>query len=367
MLTAIACLTIALQDETTGRLFYIGDPELPTTRLAQYIRDTKLPEPKKSPKKFGDPPVPFEFDWIVSGLGRPSGVNNPAFALKFRVYSQQRKAENDLAPLVARQLLRMWEMNYLKLGLEHATLYGNGSIDVYLCWGGQAGGEQRFDEDIEKGQLKKVNTIYIYDLPSFKDPVEMCREVAHEYGHACLPSVGGFKEPEDWANGYLGEKMYLRYLRDELKAKRLQPVDAMGATYEQLDAWVKKQVDPLVKGVAVNGPELALMDGTGTGAMDAYIGLTLLMQTILPPRVFNACLKDSGSAAAKDFPPAILRTLENWPSGIVLDIPATFRTGLWIPVGKTRVAGATVVKRKGDWAFVQPGVAGVVTLVPPKN
>ncbi len=365
MIAALLCLTLALQDEAQGRLFYIGDPELPTTRLAQYIRDTKLPESKKSPLKFGDPPIPYEFEWVVTGLGRKSGAGNPTFDPRFSVYSQQRKEQGDLAPLVARQLLRMWDFNVQRLGFDHAFLYNQGVVDVYLCWGGQAGGEQRFDEDTEKGQLIKVNTIYIYDLPSFKDPVQMCREVAHEYGHATLPAVGGFSEPEDWANGYLGEKLYLLWLRDEMKAKRLEPVDAMGATFEQLDAWVRKNVDPLIANVAKGGPDLALMDGKGTGAMDAYIGLTLLMQAILPPRVLKACLQDSGSAKAKDFPPGILRTLEGWPTGIVLDIPAAYRNGLWIPAGKTRIAGATVEKRRGDWAYIKPGT-GVVTLVPPK-
>jgi hypothetical protein len=150
-----------------------------------------------------------------------------------------------------------------------------------------------------------------------------------------------------------------------MKAKRLEPVDAMGATADQLDTWVKKNVDPLISAVAKGGPDLALLDGKGTGAMNSYIGLTLLMQTILPPKAFRACLLDSGSAKAKDFPPAILRTIENWPSGLVLDIPMTYRTGLWIPVGKARVAGASIEKRNGSWAFIKPG-AGVVTLVPPK-
>lgn len=366
MLACLAVLALLGQDEAQGRLFYIGDPESPNTRLAQYIRDTKLTESKKSPQKFGDPPTPFEFEWLVSGLGRTTGLNNPAFLLRFRVFSQQRRQEGDLAPLVTRQLLRMWDFNVQRLGFDHASLYNDGVVDVYLCWGGQPGGEQRFDEDTEKGRIVKVNTIYIYDLPSFKDPVEMCREVAHEYGHATLPAIGGFKEPEEWANGYLGEKMYLRHLRDELRAKRLEPVDAMGATADALDAWVKKNVDPVIQTIAKNGPDLALLDGKGEGAMNAYIGLTLLLQSILPPRVFRACLLDSGSAKAKDFPDAVLRTLENWPTGIVLEIPPAYKAGLWIPVGKTRVAGASVEKRRDSWAFIKPG-AGVVTLVPPKN
>lgn len=344
---------------------YMGDPSDPRTRLSYSMTDEKLAEPKLSPKLFGDPPQPFQFEWVVRGDARP----NDRYERRFLVFSQERKSTNDKASMVIRQLLRMWEFNYMRLKRDHSRVYENGVVTVYLCWGGTPGGEQLFGDETQTiGTRKvdvKVNTIYIYDLNSFKDPVEMAREVAHEYGHATLPPVGGFKEPEEWGNGYLGEKLYLRYLRDLLKAGQITPADSMGATADQLDAWVKKNVDPLEAKIAKNGPELGLLDGQGQGPMNEYVGLNLWMQAVLPFQVYLAAIGDTGSTKAADFGPAIIRTVENWTTGIVLSFPAEYKKGAWVPVGKCRVSGGSVEKRKGDWALVKPG-AGVVTLVPPK-
>ena len=52
--------------------------------------------------------------------------------------------------------------------------------------------------------------------------------------------------------------------------------------------------------------------------MNEYVGLTLYMQSILPPQVFNSSLRDTASTQAKDYAAAILRTVENWASGVVL-------------------------------------------------
>lgn len=365
MITSLLATLVLGQDQAASRVLYIGDPEKATTRLAVFIRDEKMETPKTSPKKFGDPPQPLSFEWVVAGLARRSGANKEAFNAKFRVFSQERKTENDKAPKVVRMLLRLWECNALRYSLDHARIYNDGTVDVYLCWGGDAGGEQLFDEDVDPTGIKRVNTIYIYDLNSFKNPVEMAREIAHEYGHATLPAVGGFKEPEDWGNGYLGEKIYLRYLRDELKAKRIEQIDAMDCTLEQLDAWVKKNVDPLVQRTAEEGPMFGLLEGTGQAAMDAYIGLNLLLDQILPPRVYAAALRDTGSTQAKDFAAGVIRTVENYETGIVLDIPPTIRKQLWVPVGRGSVRGADVLKKSRGWWLIKPGLSAV-TILPAK-
>ena len=354
-----------IQDQAASRVFYVGDPEKATTRLAIFIRDEKMSTPKSSPKKFGDPPAPLMFEWVVGGLARRSGANKEPFEARFRVFSQERKAENDKAPKVVRMLLRLWENNAIRFSLEHAKVYNNGTVDVYLCWGGDPGGEQLFDEDVDPTGVKKVNTIYIYDLNSFKNPVEMAREIAHEYGHATLPAVGGFKEPEDWGNGYLGEKMYMRYLRDEMKAKRIEPIDVMDATLEQLDAWVKLHVDPLVQRTADEGPQFGLLEGTGAAAMDAYIGVNLLLDQIFPPRVYAAMLRDTGSTQAKDFAEGVIRTVENYGTGIVLELTPNLRKQLWVPVGRGSVRGADVLKKSRGWWLIKPGI-GAVTILPPK-
>ncbi len=95
------------------------------------------------------------------------------------------------------------------LALAHQTLTnhtgqeafnGTAPFDVWLCRGGQTGGEQW-----------KTN-LYLYDIDSPRSSIEWIREITHEYSHLALPAIGGYDAPEYWANGYLGERLIVRWL-----------------------------------------------------------------------------------------------------------------------------------------------------------
>lgn len=331
-------------------------------RLAIQQWNERLDTPKFTPKLFGDPPAKWEFDFATLGLVRLR-TTDENFTPRFRVYEQEHKEKEDVAFQVTRTLLRLNDHNRLKWQLDHKQSINGGLVDVYLCWGGKAGGEQLLDTEVVNGHGYTVNTIYIYDLESFTDPVEKVREVAHEYGHAALPAVGGFKEPEDWANGYLGEKLYLTMLRDKLADGSITPECTMGATKTQLDAWLAKNVEPLVTHASTFGPEPAILKKTGQEAMDNYMGLALYASAILPTQVFARSMKLVGSVKAADYPAAIeLASVE--PDAYRLTIPTYLKgRAIWIPLGKGAVSGATVTKRQGFWAQIQPG-NGPVTVVP---
>jgi hypothetical protein len=364
----LALLTLTPQEPRPmeGHLFYPGDPKLATTRIGYLVETERLPESKLSPKKFGKPPKPFEFEWIVRGLGK---VDN-RWTDRLRVYSQQRKQEGDLAPLVARMAMRLWDFNMQRLRFDHAQQYNRGIIDFYLCWGGEPGGEQTFDWDVVDNPPRqiKVNTIYIYDLQSFNDPLEMAREVAHEYGHATLTPIGDYTEPESWANGYLGEKMYLRYLRNEMRVNRMEPIDAMGATLKQLDDWVKRNVDPLVVRAAVTGPQPQMLAGKDAASMDSFLGLALYMESILPPNMFARTLKVINSDKARDYPEAILTAVQE-RERVVIELPAILKDKeVWVPLSpKAKITGAEIVKRNGDWAQIKPGIGAITLVHPPQR
>lgn len=370
MISLLVAATMLGQDPD-GMWTVLGDPDLPTTRLKFYTGLKKLSPPKYTPQKFNEPPKPLEFEWQDAGYGRINPDRDPIYKLRFRVFEQQRKTEGDIAPMVTRMLLRIWDLNIRKLRIDHAVQYNNQIVDVYLCWGsaGTPGGEQRFDVDNEGGKERSVNTIYIYDLPSFKEPVEMAREVAHEYGHATLSPIGGFKTPEDWGNGQLGEKMYMKWIRDEMAAKRLEPVDAMGATLPQLTAWVRQNVDPLVQMAAEKGPRPSLLEGTGQQAMDACNGLILYMEQLLPPNIFTQSLRNlGGSVNAKDY----LRALNDAVTAkdaVALNIPNEWKSiAIWVPTGANgQIQSGTIVRREGDWSLVRPGITGVVSITNKPN
>ncbi|HZH97791.1 MAG TPA: hypothetical protein VEX38_02365, partial [Fimbriimonadaceae bacterium] len=58
-------LTLSPQTGFEGQMVYPGDPSKPTTRIGYLIRTNRLDPPKASPKKFGTPGQPFEFEWLV--------------------------------------------------------------------------------------------------------------------------------------------------------------------------------------------------------------------------------------------------------------------------------------------------------------
>ncbi|MEQ1823419.1 MAG: hypothetical protein ABL949_12995 [Fimbriimonadaceae bacterium] len=352
-----------------GNTIYLGDPSLASTRLQIFEATEKLGDSKKSPKLFGDPPTAFLFDWLCGGYGRINPDKNPNYNLRFRVFSQTRKETGDVAVLVTRMLLRIWDLNVRKLKIDHSNEFNSQIVDVYLCWGGTPGGEHMFSTEIENTYQKKVNTIYIYDLESFKDPVEMAREVAHEYGHATLNAIGGFKEPEEWGNGQLGEKLYLRWLSEEISDKRLEPIDAMGAFSGPLNAWVKKNVTPLVERCRDNGPVFSLLEGTGQGAMDACNGLILYAETIFPSDVFAQSLKNMvGETEAKYYPRALLDAATATSACAIRIPPAWKGKSLWLPTGaEGTVKSGTIIRRQGDWSLVKPGPAGVLSIVKAKG
>ncbi len=229
-----------------------------STTLYYQAGQDPLDPPRYSPKLFGEEKRPWEFPWIVGGYANIKG-DSPSADLKFRIYSQEHHETNDKSPQVARMLLRLWDMNLKRLKFVHSPVYHNGIVDVFLCFGGEAGGEQFFGEDTVGKTTYRNNSIFIYDMPSFTDSVEMAREVAHEYGHATLPPVGGYKQPEDWADGYLAEKIYLRWMRDAMTRGELGPIDAMGATKEGLDKWIATHVDPVELKAAQTEPTDAVM------------------------------------------------------------------------------------------------------------
>ncbi|RYG24678.1 hypothetical protein EON82_09870 [bacterium] len=327
----------------------------------------RSPEPRLSGKKFGEPPHPWQFEWSVGGYSKVDGGH----ALRFDLWSQESTVGSKRPEAVVRALMRLQNYNEAKLRLQHSREF-EGIVTVFLCYGGEPGGEQLVEVQHVPGEPlrgvppsdRKLNSIYLYDLRSFTEPVEMLREVAHEYGHATLPPVGGFTEPEDWANGYLGEKLYLSYLAGALKRGELSPDDAMGATAKDLEAWTAKNVEPLVDTAAQNGPRPALLAGKSKASMDAFIGLALWTQRLYGEKTMTRALVMNGPSATT-FPDSTSVAAAE-PDQVTLNFPAAYvGKPVWIPIGedlkKNRILGAQELgPRKNGWTRIKPSKLVVV-------
>ena len=312
----------------------------------------RMKKPKVSPKQA------WEFDWTVAGYVGDANRKE----MRFDVYSQESTQGSARAESVTRTLLRLADFNRTKMRLDHDREFGK-IVQIYLCYGGDPGGEQLFDVDNGLGG-SKVDTVYLYDLRSFTDPVEATREVAHEYGHAVLPPVGGaYAAPERWANGYLGEKLYLSYLADAREAKRLGPEDTLGATPAALRAWVKRNVDPLVDKALVEGPKAKDLAGSDKAAMDSFFGLALATARLYNPVVLHRALLIAGNDP-KAFPDAASVASEE-DHLYTLNIPDSLHgKAIWLPLGKDpkrrMLMGASVLGWRDGWAHVRLGKGIVV-------
>jgi len=367
MIAQLACLLalsgLQQDSQTVNRVDLSVTPGSVARLWIQYTPDP-LAEPHKSPKKFGENKMQWDFPWIVGGFSHITGDDSNV-ELRFQVYSQEQKSNRAVA--VTQMLLRLWEFNTERLSLKHPTNYHLGIVDVYLCFGGQAGGEQLIDQEESRDRVNpnktniyKVNTIYIYDTNSFTDPVEMAREVAHEYGHASWPPIGGFKDPEEWADGYLAEKVFLRWIRDAMARNELTPDDAMGATKAALDKWIAANVDPLILKAAQTEPTSDLLADPSKNGMDAFIGLALYLETIYPDKVFARTLM-LGTYDAKNYPAGVVLAAEE-PDQVTLKIPTTFiRKAIWIPLGTGKLTGAAILKKDPTgWVQIQVGANPIV-------
>lgn len=304
--------------------------------------------PKLSPLKFPPENKPYEFEWLTEGYGH-AWTSTAEPQLRFRVFSQDRKVHEELGPPTTSLLLRLWSYNFSELKIDHKPDYNRSCVDVYLCFAGDPGGEQLFDSDPQaKGISNKVNTIYIYDLPSFKEPLEKVREVCHEYGHASLPAVGGYDKPEYWANGYLGENLFMA----RLAKQNLEASDLLGCDPSVLAKYVKTKVEPMAFKGATNFPSTAWLSGKTPEHMDRYIGLMLWMQQILPPSILAQSMKIMRTYNPKDVPDAIVDACDGIESLSITIPPAFVGKKIWLPFGRHSVSGAKVLGKSGNWISV---------------
>ena len=192
------------------------------------------------------------------------------YVLRFLVHAP----DADSAPLAqrtARFLMLLHGENGERLRLEHprATPF----VEVWLS--GQAGAG--LEADIGGEQFR--NQIYLYRIFTERSPAEWAREVAHEYGHFALPGVTGFMEPEAWANGVLGERLFLKWLQEDWMNQRLESADIPFVTPTQLTAYNEKKIAPALQREARNGPDAALRQTDSVG-MEALVGLALYCDSV---------------------------------------------------------------------------------------
>ncbi len=312
---------------------------------ALILQESRPIEPKKSPLQG------WIFEWATNAFQIKEGRQ----ALRFRVFSQARLEEGDLEIPVARLLSRLddYNLNALDRDFAQADVRSDlGTIDAYLCFGGDAGAEWRpGQEPGAGGSILNVNVIYIYQLETLERPIDRLREVAHEFGHASLPALRGYTEPEAYVNGDIGERIYLRWLRSLIEKDPAASADAMGITLAELDRYIASRVAPLEQAVLKEGPDPAALALKGRAAFEQAIAAALIAETI-SPRLMRRAME---AAASSPDPAAFLRAVAD-EAGQTASWRLACRPGepVWAPLGGARLEGGEVLERRLGWARIQP-------------
>jgi len=292
---------LALPGDPTPVTFTLSDPNLPTDQRGVYqglITSRPLPvpfitdpaaaqngagdqpaenishyrvDPKygADPKTYGASPKygGWKFDYML--LAYEYNRDKRDWSLRFRVLWQQVPGQQEQRAKLAQQtalvLLRDSALLHAYAGLANPRFAADGAINVWLAEKGDAGGESYND------------SIYLQEVGTPRSPTEWVREISHEFSHQAFPVVGGYTQPEWGANGFMGERLFLRWLLENRRPQDdqltwLNNIDAQEVKETRLDRPMRQFAG------LERGPEAPAMRAGDRKAMDSFIGMACYLE-----------------------------------------------------------------------------------------
>ena len=119
----------------------------------------------------------------------------------------------------------------------------------------------------------QVNNVYLFEVAEPRKEIEWARTIAHEWGHLVLLAARGYKDPENDAAGFLGERLFLKWLREDALALPRKTDDF--CEREGLQLYYDRQLAPLMARYNAAGPADKRLSQLNTEGMDYYIGMAL--------------------------------------------------------------------------------------------
>lgn len=215
----------------------------------------------------------------------------------FRIMYLKREDE-PLARLIGSVMARFYWLGIDYLGVPTSS---KSFITVWLAREGIPGGEES-DENI-----------WLFAIDTPRAPAEWLRELAHEYSHATLPTVGPFSKPERWANGYLGERLYLKWLLGDNRQTDIwtEPIDGAG--------YLANQVRPLRERFLNGGPDHPDAQKIDAEGMDYLIGQVLALEAAHGPAFLRETISRLGNPSIKGLPVIYAAAARALPQGLPID------------------------------------------------
>mgnify|MGYP000586758573 CR=1 FL=1 len=270
-----------------AREIVLRDPRLgsPRTRYYEVYRPANPHDYPRSLRT--DPRYRQDYPWQIWGLVWEKPGDPPTRRL-FVHY--QRPEHEGLARRVAATLATIYWIAREYLGVApraepRSRRDPDPQVHLWLRADGEAGGEEF------------LGHLYLHAADQPRAAAEWIREIAHEYAHAVLPSIGPYSEPERWANGYLGERLFLKWLIDSGQS------GVWGESFPEA-GYLAAQIAPLRNRFLEEGPfDPALFRGDAAG-MERLIGFVLAIEAThelaVLRRVFAQLSSPSRPAAVRD-------------------------------------------------------------------
>ena len=255
---------------------------------------------------------------VYAAFPARTGDTEPVYRRRFLVCA----ANEDALPFVkqvAKLLLVLYGERHERIHDDHSVNLP--TVNVWLT--------ERVEPGLspDTGGEQFQNQIYLYDIHRERSDIEWAREIAHEYGHYALPGIAGFKAPEEWANGVLGERLFLKWVREDMKSGRIKTEEIAFVTPALLDEYYARAIWPLIRRIMADGTNGQFITSTSAKGMDYYTGLAMYVDTLYGTPVLVNAMSDTRSASSLTFPRAsdfltgVLTTLLG-ENEITLNVPA---------------------------------------------
>ncbi len=270
----------------------------------------------------------------------PRGGGRPGLARVVTVHHGPEDA--DAARRTSRLCARLLRLHRERFGRDATFPRGAAESDVWLARSARPGEGAGHAPGV--GGETRDNQVYVFATGAPRSAVEWVRTLAHEWGHLTLPAARGFSAPEGDASGFLGERLYLKWLRAEMLAGKT-PAPEDGTESAGLNQYHARQIAPLIARFQAAGPGSPKLDGRDAGAMDLYVGAALAADEAL-----GSALLGRGVFSVMDVRPrgllAALRT------AVARSVVVPVRLPAWVPF-----QGATY-----SVAPAEPGARGALAL-----
>ena len=231
----------------------------------------------------------------LSGLTQVYAEQNGLLRIRFQIRHDAEK-DGDLAQRLGRIGGLVAEASDRLLKYTNRARY---PVAVRLSRSGTAGAEQ----------WANAITFWRVDVP--RASLEWARQMAHEWGHASLPGLTGYTEPEAWTNGDTGERIYLSTLHEWGWLKAWDPAI-------DVKVYIENRLSAPVRRWAKTGPVQALIGSRGAEGYGHAVDTALYVNAVYGPWILARTLDRMQSNRLDGFLESLKAVLEESPNAVAV-------------------------------------------------